>query len=145
MNANDDQVGGKHYSSEYQHWDYVEDTKLPYLLAQISRYVIRWRKKNGLEDLRKAVHYVIKQREVHEANRTHYLKLTEKFIRTNKLAEDEELVLNLIVDYHLGSLAKLDTIHTVLLQILAALEGHPATLKIISDPTFREDGDEWKR
>lgn len=63
MSANDTQVGGDHYKMEYQHWDFVTDLKLPYLIGCSTKYPTRWRGKNGLEDLRKAVHYINKAEE----------------------------------------------------------------------------------
>ncbi len=54
------QVGGTHYAAEYQHWDFVADAGLGYFEGQITKYVGRWRKKNGLEDLRKALTYAQK-------------------------------------------------------------------------------------
>lgn len=60
MTANEHQVGGDHYKSEYQHWDWVLVCHLDYLEGQATRYVSRWRKKNGLQDLRKALHFVDK-------------------------------------------------------------------------------------
>ena len=63
MSANDTQVGGDHYRMEYQHWDFVTDLKLPYLIGCSTKYPTRWRGKNGLEDLRKAVHYIDKAEE----------------------------------------------------------------------------------
>jgi len=63
--ANDRQVGGDHYKgSDYQHWDFVNDIKMLYLPGVASKYVARWRKKNGAEDLQKAVHYLDKCEEV---------------------------------------------------------------------------------
>jgi len=62
--ANKTQVGGDHYGAlEYQHWDWVCDIKLHYLLACATKYVVRWRQKNGAEDLRKAIHYIEKAKE----------------------------------------------------------------------------------
>lgn len=59
------QVGGTHYSKSaglcphcggvIQHWDLV--ARHPYLEAQISKYIIRWQEKGGLEDLEKARSY----------------------------------------------------------------------------------------
>lgn len=60
MNPNDTQVGGTHYAADYQHWDYVLDCKLGYLQAQATKYLTRWRKKNGIQDLLKARHYATK-------------------------------------------------------------------------------------
>ncbi|QDP61582.1 MAG: hypothetical protein Tp138OMZ00d2C19078261_43 [Prokaryotic dsDNA virus sp.] len=54
------QEGGDHYQAEYQHWDWVIDLNLHYLPATATKYVARWRKKNGIQDLRKAVTYIEK-------------------------------------------------------------------------------------
>jgi len=65
MNANNRQEGGKHYNSkEYQHWDFVCDTGLHYLLGCATKYPSRWREKNGIEDLRKSIHYIDKAEEL---------------------------------------------------------------------------------
>ena len=53
--ANHRQVAGRHYQKQIiQYWDYVLANGIPYLEAQIIKYVSRWRDKNGLEDLLKA-------------------------------------------------------------------------------------------
>ena len=62
--ANDRQEGGDHYKKrEYQHWDFVVDTGMHYLLGCATKYVARWRDKNGAQDLKKAVHYLEKAAE----------------------------------------------------------------------------------
>lgn len=60
MKANTKQVGGNHYNSTIQHWDYVVANDLDYFQAQITKYVTRWKKKNGLVDLQKAQHFLEK-------------------------------------------------------------------------------------
>jgi len=61
MKANDTQVGGLHYRTGYQHWDFViEHLENRYLEGQITKYVTRWRRKNGLQDLMKASHFLVK-------------------------------------------------------------------------------------
>jgi len=61
VSANDDQVGGTHYKSqEIQHWDLVEYNGIPYMEAQIIKYVMRHQDKNGKEDLLKAGHFLQK-------------------------------------------------------------------------------------
>ncbi len=64
MSANDKQVAGDHYATAYQHWDFVLDAELGYLLGCATKYVSRWRKKNGAQDLQKAIHYLEKAKEV---------------------------------------------------------------------------------
>jgi hypothetical protein len=59
-NANTRQVGGSHYQKPIQHWDFVIANGIPYLEAQIMKYVFRWREKNGLQDLEKARHFLDK-------------------------------------------------------------------------------------
>jgi len=57
------QVAGAHYKDvppEMQHWNVVIAHNLGYFEGQITKYVTRWRKKNGLEDLRKARHFLDK-------------------------------------------------------------------------------------
>ena len=65
-NANKSQVGGDHYRSPIQHWDYVAANDLDYFQAQITKYVTRWKKKNGVQDLMKARHFLEKYIELAE-------------------------------------------------------------------------------
>jgi len=61
MKPNEMQVAGNHYASEYQHWDFVADALGGlYLEGQITKYICRWRKKNGIQDLEKALHFTHK-------------------------------------------------------------------------------------
>ena len=60
MDANEYQIGGDHYRSEFQHWDWAIKTGQPYILGCATKYISRWRKKNGIQDLRKALHYLSK-------------------------------------------------------------------------------------
>lgn len=69
------QVGGTHYQSEYQHWDFVEESGMGYLEGCASKYLIRWREKNGLEDLKKARSYAQK------------LLILFQFYRHNRIVE----------------------------------------------------------
>lgn len=62
--ANERQVGGDHYKSEYQHWDYVHDVGMRYHPACASKYVTRYDKKSGLQDLEKSKHYLQKATEL---------------------------------------------------------------------------------
>lgn len=63
MSADDRQVGGTHYKSTYQHWTLVSLTGMGYFEGCSTKYVARYKQKNGLEDLRKARHYLQKLRE----------------------------------------------------------------------------------
>ena len=60
-NPNERQVAGNHYAGVYQHWDYVRRAlENRYLEGCASKYVARCRKKNGIQDLEKAIHYLEK-------------------------------------------------------------------------------------
>lgn len=60
--VNTTQVGGSHYKhTTYQHWDFVyRALEGRYLEGNITKYLVRWRNKNGLQDLEKAKHYLEK-------------------------------------------------------------------------------------
>lgn len=59
--VNNIQIAGSHYKSKaIQPWDYIAVNKLGYFEGNIVKYVTRWREKGGIEDLRKARHYLDK-------------------------------------------------------------------------------------
>lgn len=66
-NANDRQVGGGHYMGSIQHWDLAAQRNYDYFQGQITKYVDRWKNKNGLQDLKKAQHFLEKYIELVEA------------------------------------------------------------------------------
>jgi hypothetical protein len=68
MKANEKQVAGNHYKSSIEHWDYVVANDLDYFQGQITKYVTRWKNKNGVTDLLKAQHFLEKYIEVVNAN-----------------------------------------------------------------------------
>ena len=64
---NKKQVGGQHYKGvDIEHWDWVHSNNLDYFQGQITKYVIRWKDKNGLEDLEKAKHFLEKYIELEQ-------------------------------------------------------------------------------
>lgn len=67
--ANKKQVAGDHYKTTIQHWDYVIANDLDYFQAQITKYVTRYKKKNGLQDLYKAQHFLEKLIEIEQDRR----------------------------------------------------------------------------
>lgn len=67
MSANDRQPGGSHYKNKaIQPWDFIASNDLDFFQGNIIKYVVRWREKGGIEDLRKAQHYLEKYIEVEE-------------------------------------------------------------------------------
>jgi hypothetical protein len=106
--ADELQVGGSHYKSDYDHWNLVVALEMSYFEGQISRYITRWRKKNGLEDLQKALHYLNKLIEVCSADPDYWrcswgttetekvLAEVSKFNKANELtALEGTLILNI--------------------------------------------------
>jgi len=64
------QVGGNHYSTkEIQPWDYIASNNLCYFTGNCVKYVSRWKDKGGVEDLRKAIHYLEKLIELEQGNK----------------------------------------------------------------------------
>jgi hypothetical protein len=66
-NPNDVQIGGSHYRNaniKIQPWDIVVANQLDYFQGNILKYLMRWKTKNGLEDLYKAKHFLEKYIEV---------------------------------------------------------------------------------
>lgn len=57
MSALKKQVGGGHYKElAIQPAEFVHANRIPYLEGSVIYYVTRWRDKNGVEDLKKAIH-----------------------------------------------------------------------------------------
>lgn len=108
MGANSKQHGGDHYKgAAYEHWDLAYDLKLPYLPGVASKYIVRWRKKNGVEDLNKCIHYIEKIIEVKQNLLpvpewdTH--ELWKKFCKAHDLAVVDAEILRLILEGEWGA------------------------------------------
>ena len=57
--ALDTQIGGNHYRNfEIQPIEFIHKNNLSYIQGNVIKYVCRYRDKNGLEDLKKARHYI---------------------------------------------------------------------------------------
>ena len=68
MSANKIQVGGTHYKvKQIQPWDYIAANELGFFEGNIVKYVSRWKDKAGVEDLKKARHYLDKLIETEDA------------------------------------------------------------------------------
>ena len=64
MEANETQIAGQHYRASIQTWDYILAHDLGFLEGNVIKYVTRYRKKDGIQDLLKARHYLDKLIEV---------------------------------------------------------------------------------
>jgi len=69
--ANDKQIGGNHYKQfkGMEPWDVITGWGLGYLDGTALKYIARWKHKNGIQDLKKAVHFLQKAIEVYEQAR----------------------------------------------------------------------------
>jgi len=74
VSANDRQVAGNHYreiaekAGAPQHWDLMWSLYgEAWFVGCVTKYVLRYRKKNGVEDLKKAQHYLEKLIELETA------------------------------------------------------------------------------
>lgn len=55
----DHQEGGSHYKKmAIQPIDFIYFNEIPFIEGNIIKYILRHKKKNGLEDLKKALHYL---------------------------------------------------------------------------------------
>jgi hypothetical protein len=65
--ANEQQIGGEHYAVKaIQPWDFIIANNIGYLEGNIIKYISRWKDKGGVEDLKKAQHYLQKLIETHD-------------------------------------------------------------------------------
>ena len=59
LTAKDVQIGGNHYKDlSIQPGDYIRENKLGWYEGNVIKYITRHDKKNGLEDVMKAKHYI---------------------------------------------------------------------------------------
>lgn len=120
--ANSRQVDGDHYASPNQHWDWVEKLRMNYLAAQITKYVVRWRKKNLLVDLCKAKHFLEKLIEV-ECERTSKVKEeTDHFTKDNKVPELESRILRHVAMSQTARMEDLLAAQTILSTLMEQYE-----------------------
>jgi hypothetical protein len=59
VSAFKEQVGGGHYKDlAIQPAEFIHKNGIGYMEGAVIKYLTRWRNKNGLEDLKKARHYL---------------------------------------------------------------------------------------
>jgi len=64
--ANTKQVGGQHYQSPIQAWDFILANQLGYLEGTAIKYITRHAAKGGKEDIQKAIHFLEKLLETYD-------------------------------------------------------------------------------
>ncbi|CAB4152808.1 SaV-like [uncultured Caudovirales phage] len=59
MKASETQIGGGHYAKfKIQPTEFIYVNNVPFIEGNIIKYVMRHKDKNGIEDLKKAKHYI---------------------------------------------------------------------------------------
>jgi hypothetical protein len=59
MSANQEQIGGNHYKLyKIQPIEFIQSNSIPFIEGNVIKYVMRHKYKNGIEDLKKAKHYI---------------------------------------------------------------------------------------
>lgn len=66
----DQQVAGSHYQRAIQPWDIISEWELDFWEGNVLKYLLRWKHKDGLQDLQKAKHYLeyLIERETNNGN-----------------------------------------------------------------------------
>ena len=127
MTANTMQIGGNHYRSGIQHWDLMDDYNVGYLEAAATKYVTRWRNKDGVKDLQKALHFVKKlaekrqdalQVEISERIPQVPRQAINKFLEANQLTGDDADIIS-----HLLTWQSTGTLHLVAGRIQQVING----------------------
>lgn len=150
MSANLTQVGGTHYQAAVQHWDFaVQVLGDHYLGGNASKYLTRWRKKNGLQDLEKAQHYFNKLIEEVEAGRISSflwtevekvaaLEMTYQFLRANGIPggwPEAEIIERLVM---WRDVSKLYEARAILVDMI-----HDERERLAALPVLRSTRDQW--
>jgi Protein of unknwon function (DUF3310) len=144
MGANERQIGGLHYKTEYEHWDLAVVVQLPYLEGCATKYVSRWRKKDGLQDLEKALHYhdkiletalctwsprAMKVKEITDE--------VERFVKANKLTPAEHEYIHLMCVYR--TTIELELARNVLVGLIDVVKATDQAVDVIVGMVKQEE------
>jgi hypothetical protein len=68
IRANDKQISGSHYKQfkGYEPWDCITAWRCDYLTGSAIKYLARWPHKGGVDDIKKAMHFLEKLLELEE-------------------------------------------------------------------------------
>ncbi len=122
------QIGGDHYVSDYQPWDFNEHNGLGGLECSIVKYICRYKTKGApFRDISKAIHYVDKLIDLHEKvgrvpRGCAGLDDVVKFSQIQNLGTKEDTALTFIARW--SCLADLHQCRAALLRIIEELEAN---------------------
>lgn len=108
--SNDIQIGGNHYKKGgvAQHWDLMDDYNVGYLEAAATKYVWRWKDKDGVRDLQKASHFIRKLAEKRQDAPQSVIseripkiprQIIGEFLSANKITGDEADIITHILTW----------------------------------------------
>lgn len=129
--ANDIQIGGNHYKKggNAQHWDLMDDYNVGYLEAAATKYLWRWKDKDGVKDLRKAFHFVKKLAEKRQDAPQSVIseripkiprQVINEFLSANQIVGDEAEIITHILTWQ--STATLHLVTGRINQLIARVE-----------------------
>lgn len=143
MRASERQVGGAHYRTKpggVGHWDYCIEVNVPYLEGCASKYLTRWRDKNGVQDLEKSLHYIERRLEAFHtykgvlrgANKDK--KMFAQFIADNNIPDKEAEIIDQVMhwkrpDYLFAAIGAI----TALIEQAKIEEGGPTSSYVNQD------------
>lgn len=90
------QVGGTHYKDmKYQPIEFIAKLKMSFIQGCVVKYIARYKAKNGLADLQKALHYIEMAQPLGETRAINYHQLRELtlFIQENNISQIEGLII----------------------------------------------------
>lgn len=100
------QVGGTHYGTGFGHWDYCKLAQTPYLEGAATKYLFRWRKKNGLQDLEKGYTFLEKlmagmtiTTTNNDTDNTQYVAELEEAFNQNNVPSTERLIIQAVLTW----------------------------------------------
>lgn len=93
------QVGGTHYKKyKYQPIEFIVDRGYRFIEGNIFKYLCRWRDKNGVADLKKALHYTqlsIDLKQGFNQNLNAFARISD-FIKINKITSEDDVPLYML-------------------------------------------------
>jgi hypothetical protein len=105
------QVGGSHYQTDgIQPIEFIERNGFPFSLGCAIKYVARWRKKGGVQDLEKAIHYLEFAIEF-GAQAPVLMVPPQKFFTSNQMnEEDSEIIWHICVEQYDDAIIDLNSL-----------------------------------
>ena len=71
MTATKKQVGGKHYTNyKIQPIEFITSNNIGFIEGNVIKYLLRFKEKNGIEDIDKAIHYLELLKEMYYNGKT---------------------------------------------------------------------------